>query len=156
MKEHNGSMVTPGLKATDDTSAAVAKAPRVTLADINEAIDSVHYKTGLEMMTVAVNSASAMKTLGSLTVCMIVMKNGFVFMGEAAPASPDNYNKTVGQTFAYEAAVKKIWPAMGFALRDQLHKREQFDREPKTGTAMERAGDASAGYNAGSGADIHR
>lgn len=136
MREHNGSMSTPALQAVEDRSAAVAKGPRVTLADINAAIDSVHYKLGVELLTKPVENTTAFKSLAAMTVCMIVLKNGFVFIGEAAPADPANYNKTVGEQNAYEAAVKKIWPAMGFALRDHLHKREQFDSGPKSGEAV--------------------
>ena len=133
MKDHNGAMTTLPLQAIEDRSAAVAKGPRVTLEDIKSAIDSVHYINASSLLQRPVNSISAMGTLAAMTVCMIVMKNGFVVFGEAAPADPKNYSKIVGEQNAYEVAFKKLWPLMGFALRDQLHQREQFDREPKMG-----------------------
>jgi hypothetical protein len=37
-----------------------------------------------------------------------------------ARASPENFNADLGRKFAYEDAVRQLWPLMGYALRDKL------------------------------------
>ena len=55
-----------------------------------------------------------------LTVCCLTMKNGFTVTGESACASPENFNAEIGQKIARENARNKIWPLLGFRLRDKL------------------------------------
>ena len=55
-----------------------------------------------------------------LTVCVLTMRNGFTVTGESACASPENFNAEIGQAFAKAKAREKIWPLLGFRLRDQL------------------------------------
>lgn len=116
-------MSTGSLEATDAASAAVAVAPRVALADIEAAISEEYSFTAGR----AVNAlqmprpASLPDPLDILTVCILVMKNGFVVIGKSAPASPDNFNAALGAKFAREDAIRQLWPLMGFALRDKLH-----------------------------------
>ena len=111
-------------------------APRVTPADIEAAIRSEHYFTAgdgsngaawLEAMddrTGAINAFDAVpapRELHLLTFCVLVMKNGFTVTGESACASPDNFNEEIGRKVARANAVNKVWPLLGFRLRDQLH-----------------------------------
>lgn len=106
------------LKATDDYSAAKATAPRVSLADMEAKIAAEHYFT----------AGDAVKALGQpghdalnlLTVCVLVMKNGFTVIGKSAPASPENFDQEKGRRFAYEDAIKQLWPLEGYALRERL------------------------------------
>ncbi|WP_339636173.1 Gp49 family protein [uncultured Sulfitobacter sp.] len=55
-----------------------------------------------------------------LTVCCLTLKNGFNVTGESACAIPQNFNAEIGQTIARKNAREKIWPLLGFRLRDQL------------------------------------
>lgn len=55
-----------------------------------------------------------------LTVCCLTMKNGFTVTGESACASPDNFDAEIGRTIARSNAWAKMWPLLGFRLRDQL------------------------------------
>jgi hypothetical protein len=65
------------------------------------------------------NSRSGIE-LKLLSVCMLVMRNGFTVIGTSAPASPENFNAELGRKLAYENAIRQLWPLMGFALRDKL------------------------------------
>jgi hypothetical protein len=112
------------LKVTDDASAAVAVAPRVKLADIEAAIGGIYYTTGELALEGNSLSEEHKLPLGILTLCFVVMRNGFTVIGKSAPASPDNYRSDLGQRLAYEDAVRQLWPLMGFALRDRLHRKE--------------------------------
>ena len=58
--------------------------------------------------------------LCQLTFCVLVLRNGFTVTGESACASPENFNADIGRRIARENAVAKIWPLMGYALRNQL------------------------------------
>ncbi|GAD55503.1 Gp49 family protein [Limimaricola cinnabarinus] len=55
-----------------------------------------------------------------LTVCALTLRNGFTVTGESACASPENFNADLGQKIARSNAREKLWPLMGFRLRDQL------------------------------------
>lgn len=59
--------------------------------------------------------------LSLLTICVLVLRNGFTVHGVSACASPENYNKEIGQRIARENAEREIWPLLGFALRQKLH-----------------------------------
>lgn len=55
-----------------------------------------------------------------LTVCCITLKNGFTVTGISAGASPENFDKEIGERIARADAKQKIWPLLGFRLRDRL------------------------------------
>ena len=55
-----------------------------------------------------------------LTFCVLVLRNGFTVTGESACASPENFDAAIGRKIARENAVNKIWPLLGFRLRDEL------------------------------------
>lgn len=101
-------------------------APRVTPADIEANIDSEHYFTALDGVdgyyrggpeAQGVRNARA---LGLLTFCVLVLRNGFTVTGESACASPENFDAEIGHKIARQNAVQKIWPLMGYALRERL------------------------------------
>lgn len=56
-----------------------------------------------------------------LTLCILTMRNGFNFVGKAAPAAPENFDAEVGKRYAYEDAFKQVWTHEGYLLREILH-----------------------------------
>lgn len=54
-----------------------------------------------------------------LTICALTMQNGFVVTGESACAIPANFDTEIGRKIR-ENARQKLWPLLGFRLRDQL------------------------------------
>lgn len=56
----------------------------------------------------------------TVTVAILVLKNGFTVTGESACASPENFNEELGRKIAREQALNKIWALEGYALRDKL------------------------------------
>lgn len=104
------------LKASDDAAAAVAVAPRVSLADIKNAIAAQYHFTADK----AIGDSPQVEPLKTLSICILVMKNGFTIIGKSAPAAPENFNAELGREFAYDDAMRQVWPLMGFALRDRL------------------------------------
>lgn len=55
-----------------------------------------------------------------LTICVIVLRNGFTVVGESACASPENYDAELGYKIARENARNKIWPLEGYLLKTKL------------------------------------
>lgn len=55
-----------------------------------------------------------------LTVCVLTLRNGFTVTGESACASPENYDREIGERIAYENAREKIWPLEGYLLKEKL------------------------------------
>jgi hypothetical protein len=104
-------------------------APRVTPADIEANIASEHYFTAANGVTGAEYDdvenehrefSIPPAALGLLTICVLVLRNGFTVTGESACASPENFNAELGRKIARQNAVAKMWPLMGYALREQL------------------------------------
>lgn len=113
--------MTDSLQATEDYSAARATAPRVSLDDIKANVVEVHYFTAGDAVRYASNiDREGHSSLDLLTICVLVTRNGFSVIGKSAPASADNFDAEKGRTFAYEDAVRQLWPLMGYALREML------------------------------------
>jgi len=106
------------LKATDEYSANKALAPRVSLADMESKIAGENYFT----IGDAVSALGQPKheSFDLLTVCVLAIDNGFTIIGKSAPASPENFDIEKGRRFAYEDAIKQLWPLEGYALRERL------------------------------------
>ena len=80
-------------------------APRLTPAQIDAAIagEDFHVFPGT-----------------TLTVCALILRNGFVVTGESAAASPENFDEEIGRKIARDNARQKIWALEGYLLRERL------------------------------------
>lgn len=103
-------------------------APRVTPADIEANILSEHYFTagdgyaGAAALTVEEDGViQPPEQLDLLTFCVLILQNGYTVTGESACASPENFDAEVGRKIARTNAINKVWPLMGYALKQQLH-----------------------------------
>lgn len=92
-------------------------APRVTPADIEANIAGEYWFTAWDAVHA---DAPRMEALQLLTFCVLVLKNGFTVTGESACASPENFDAELGRKIARQNAVNKMWPLMGYALKDRL------------------------------------
>lgn len=107
-------------------------APRVTPADIEAAIRSEHYFSardgrrgaladGTYVGREAVQAGeSDLLPLDLLTFCVLVLRNGFTVTGESACASPENFDDEIGRRIARQNAIAKVWPLLGYSLRERL------------------------------------
>lgn len=102
-------------------------APRITPADLEANIDSEHYFSALDGVDghfrggYQAQGVANAKALGLLTFCVLVLKNGFTVTGESACASPENFDAELGRKIARQNAVSKVWPLMGYELKQRLH-----------------------------------
>lgn len=100
-------------------AAGADVAPRITPADIEANIASEWYFNARGAVAIATGADAT--ALGLLTFCVLVLKNGFTVTGESACASPENFSAEIGCKVARQAAVAKMWPLMGYALKQHLH-----------------------------------
>jgi hypothetical protein len=97
-------------------------APRITPTDVEANIASEHYLTvGSALAALGIMASYETPVgLNLLTICVLVLRNGFTVTGESACASPENFDAEVGRKIARANAVNKIWPLMGYELRSKL------------------------------------
>jgi hypothetical protein len=117
-------------------------APRVTPADIEANIASEHYFTaadGLMNNDELPLDYSFELSLYQLTFCVLVLRNGFTVTGESACASPENFDAEIGRKIARHNAVAKVWPLMGYALKEQLHAQAAADWPEPSGKVLTEA-----------------
>lgn len=125
------------LQATDDAARAVQKTPnRVSLADIEARI----VEERIFLASNAVESLFATvphESLKVLTLCLLVLDNGFTVVGKTAPADAANFDAALGAKFAREDAIRQLGPLMGFALRDKLMIEPTATPNPVSGTVLQ-------------------
>lgn len=115
-------------------------APRVTLAGIeaniaveayftanNGAVGAAVEKEGKEIVHAQTKDEQARLwqqadvSLSLLTFCVLVLRNGFTVTGESACASPENFDAEIGRKIARQNAIAKVWPLMGYELKERIH-----------------------------------
>jgi hypothetical protein len=107
------------LRVTDDYSAARAPHPtsRVSLDDIEAEITCVHYLNAGE--AVLDTGMDPTTSEGRVTIALLTMANSFVVVGKSAPMDPANFDPEKGKRFAYEDAVRQLWPLMAYSRLDR-------------------------------------
>jgi hypothetical protein len=106
-------------------SAGANVAPRIKPSDIAANIASEFYFTAgdgvLGASEMGTRPAGIADSLNRLIFCTLVLRNGFTVTGESACVSPENYNAEIGRRIARENAIAKVWPLMGYALKQRMH-----------------------------------
>ena len=110
-------------------------APRVTPADLEaNVIDELYFTARDASIGLDVSPDDRPMTAAQahrlLTFCVLTLRNGFTVTGESACASPENFDAGLGKKIARANAVNKIWPLMGYALKEQLYQATQPVNNP--------------------------
>lgn len=107
-------------------------APRITPQELEANIASEHYFTARDGRLGALTNEtyvgrespkkdnSDLTPLELLTFCVLVLQNGFTVTGESACASPENFDAEIGRKIARANAINKVWPLMGYELKERL------------------------------------
>ena len=111
------------LNATEKLGAEGATAPRVTLDYIKSQIERMSFSPASGNM----HRKDATPSLDAMTICTLVMKSGFIVIGKSAPLSPENFDREKGQTFAYEDAIRQLWPMFAFHQLQATYEQRQRD-----------------------------
>lgn len=80
-------------------------APRVTKEYIDSRIVDIDYDNAFH----------------TVTICNILLDNGFSVRGESACVDPENFDAEIGKKLAYDNAFRKLWPLFGFLLAESLN-----------------------------------
>lgn len=108
------------LRVTDDASKAVQKTQNRVSLDSMEAKIAGEYFNTLNHAFGGDGTVPLLDGMEVMTICVLVMRNGFIVIGKSAPADPANYNAELGRRFAREDAIRQLWPLEGYALRERL------------------------------------
>jgi hypothetical protein len=99
--------VASSLQVSDDASAAVQKTPwRVTLEQMKARITSEEFIHP--------------NLIPHMTICILMIDNGYAVVGKSAPADPENFNEELGEQFAREDALRQIWPLEAYLMRERM------------------------------------
>jgi hypothetical protein len=74
-----------------------------------------------EDIEAAIKDEKYWNPISTLTVCVLVLQNGFTVVGESACASPENFDIELGKRISRDNAKQKIWPLLGYMLREHLN-----------------------------------
>jgi hypothetical protein len=91
-------------------------APRLTPKDIDDVIIAEYSGRASDLF----KECPTMRAMDCLTICVLVLKNGFTVTGESACASPENFDAVPGYKIARENARNKIWALEGYLLKTKL------------------------------------
>lgn len=70
-------------------------------------------------------ASSVRDNLSLITICIIILENGFKVEGVSACVDPANYDAQKGRECAYENAYEKIWQLEGYLLRQAMHEKAE-------------------------------
>lgn len=88
-----------------NTPEIIQQRKKVTLADIQAKVKKTVYTILPDTTT---------------TICQLFMENGYVVLGTSACVDPKQFNKALGEMYAYEDAMNKCWPLEGYLLAEEL------------------------------------
>ncbi|KQW22129.1 hypothetical protein ASC80_01660 [Afipia sp. Root123D2] len=92
-------------------------APRLTPTLIESKVAAEYYMRASSAVGADVPSHTSLECL---TLCILVLTNGFTIVGKSACASPENYNQELGNKIARANAIEQIWPLEGYLLKEKL------------------------------------
>lgn len=58
---------------------------------------------------------------GTMTICVLTLKNGYKVTGESACLDEANFNAEIGKNVAHTKAVAKIWELEGYLLAQKRY-----------------------------------
>lgn len=93
---------------------------KITPADIDNNIIGECYIVPGQVIRASNPDMSIPEGLDRLTLCVMVLGNGFVVTGESCCVSSENFDPALGQQYAREKAVSKVCELMGYELRTRL------------------------------------
>jgi len=106
-------MARGGIEEEAEPMVVPPAAPLVTQKTVDDEVVNVYYR----------NLGSALKTpdgpAANVTLCVLILRNGFVVIGKSACVHRENFDEEIGQRLAYEDARRQVGPFMGWRLAEQ-------------------------------------
>jgi hypothetical protein len=112
------------------------EAPKITPELIEAEIVEEHYFTAADgVIANTFTQVPPNSPLSLLTLCVLILRNGFTVVGKSACASPANFNADIGRQVARGDAIRQIWPLMGYELRTRLNELSHQEQLGESGDA---------------------
>lgn len=126
------------MNVTEAELKAHSTAPRITPELLDENIVAINYlNVGDAILRTGQQPDHVSHHL--LTLCILVLKNGFTITGQSACASPANFNKEIGERLALADAKRQVWPLMAYRLKEQLNAIHQVTSKQDASDALDYA-----------------
>lgn len=93
--------------------------------DLLDAVACAYIFNAADAFAHTPHAPKAASTLGRLTVCVLVLKNGFLVTGESCCADANHFDPAEGARLAKIDAMEKLWPLLGYELRTKLYNEQQ-------------------------------
>lgn len=89
---------------------------------MRENIEVIPTKVSLNDIFGKVKECQYLVVPGSTTtVCYLTMQNGFTILGQSSCVDPKEFNIALGEKYAYEDAIDKIWQLEGYLLAERRY-----------------------------------
>lgn len=87
---------------------------------MDERIERLPVRVTLDSMQAKVKSTTYTRLPDTTTtICQLTLENGYTVLGTSACVDPKQYNQALGEKYAYEDAINKMWPLEGYLLAEQ-------------------------------------
>lgn len=88
--------------------------------ELDQAIAAMpHEKVTKERIEARIVSADYLVMNSTVTICSLMLENGYSVRGESACVDPRNFDLEIGRQLAYRDAINKIWPLEGYLLAER-------------------------------------
>lgn len=62
---------------------------------------------------------------GRTTICQITLQNGYTLIGTSACISVETYNQALGEKYAFDHAIEKLWELEGYLRKEDISRKEE-------------------------------
>lgn len=88
--------------------------------ELNTRVDALEFPRVTPESLQAVITGEEYFVSGTLTICTLLLRNGFKVIGESACVDPRNFDEAIGRTYARKNAESHIWKLEGYALAERV------------------------------------
>lgn len=93
-------------------------------------------KVTKEQIEERISGVTYHRLCATTTLCFLELDNGYSVLGHSACVNPQNYDEQIGQSLAYEDAMRQLWPLFGFELAERQHQKAQSLEQNGAGVAL--------------------
>lgn len=105
-------------KALDETVPDVSK---IDQANIDQQVVGTFSLCAFDAFRDQPNiDPNAERALKCTTIAVLVLRNGFVVVGESVVAAPENYDAGAGRNAAIDDAKRQLWPLENYLLKSRM------------------------------------
>lgn len=91
--------------------------PKEAFDEAYVAVDSIPNRLSVEDLTAKIKHTDYSRIIQTtVTVCTLILENGFTVIGKSACIDPANFDAVFGEQIAYSDALNKMWELEGYLL----------------------------------------